>query len=149
MKQPQRSPRLIAALVLALSFAAPIPAFAAEKMVKLTMDGRPVDRAGGIAVSRGGVVYADLVDLVKSFNGLLTFQGDAVVVTINSRTATFTVGSRTMKLDLGAVVMRGQTFKRNGDVFVPLDAFVTRLAGAKLKVDGAQTRADIAVTAVP
>ena len=141
--------RVLASLAFALAFTAPLPAFAADKAVTLTLDGRPVDRNGGIAVNRGGVIYADIVDLVKSFNGLLTFQGEAVVVSIGNKTATFTVGSRTMKLDQGSVVMRGATFKRNGDIMVPLDAFITRLAGAKLKVDATQTHADIAVNSNP
>ena len=141
--------RAIAASACVLAFSAPLPAFAADRTVALTLDGRPVDRNGGSAVLHGGVVYGDVVNLVKSFNGLLTFQGDAVVVSIGNRTARFTVGSRTMKLDGVAVTMRGATFKRGGDIMVPLDAFVTRLAGAKLKVDAAQTHADIAVNANP
>jgi hypothetical protein len=143
--------RLAAALALAatlLAAAAP-PALAADHDVKLTLDGRPVDRAGGVAVARNGVVYADIVPLVKSFNGLLTFQGNAVVVSIGNSVGTFTVGSRTAKIDQGSVTMRGPVFKRNGDIYVPLDAFITRLAKAKLAVNPAQTQADITVNANP
>jgi len=40
--------RLAAAFILALALAgSTIPAFAADRAVKLTLDGRPVDRAGG------------------------------------------------------------------------------------------------------
>lgn len=124
-------------------------AFAADKAVKLTLDGRPVDRAGGVAVLHGGVVYADVVPLVKSFDGLLTFQGNAVVVTINGVTGRFTEGSRTVLVNDGAVTMPGQTFKLNGDIYVPLDIFVTKIAKARLRTNPARTIADIYVNANP
>jgi hypothetical protein len=135
-------------LVVALAAAA-APARAADRMVKLTLDGRPVDRAGGVAVAHNGVVYADVVPLVKSFDGLLTFQGNAVVVTIHGVTGRFTDGSRTALVNDGAVTMRGQTFKRNGDWYIPLETFITQVAKAKLKVNAAQTQADITVNASP
>ena len=143
--------RLVAALaiVAALLAAGAPPAVAADRDVKLTLDGRPVDRAGGVAISRGGVVYADVVPLVKSFNGLLTFQGNAVVVSIGNSVGRFTVGSRSAKIDQGSLTMAGQVFKRNGDIYIPLDTFVTRLAKAKLQVNPAQTQADITVNASP
>ena len=85
--------RFPAAIILALILAgSSFPAFAADRAVKLTLDGRPVDRAGGVALVRNGVVYADVVALVKSFDGLLTFQGNAVVVSIGNSGGTFTVG---------------------------------------------------------
>jgi hypothetical protein len=151
MTRLPRPQRVLAALTLgaALLAAAAPPAVAADHNVTLTLDGRPVDRIGGVALSRNGVVYADVVPLVKSFNGLLTFQGNAVVVSIGNSVATFTIGSRTAKIDQGSVVMRGPVFKRNGDIYVPLDTFVTRLAKAKLAVNPAQTQADIAVNASP
>ena len=151
MKRLPRPRRVLAALALAASLlaAAAPPVLAADRDVKLTLDGRPVDRAGGVALVRNGVVYADVVPLVKSFDGLLTFQGNAVVVSIGNSVATFTVGSRTAKIDQGSVVMRGPVFKRNGDIYVPLDTFITRLAKAKLAVNPAQTQADITVNASP
>jgi hypothetical protein len=138
---------LLCALVLALG--ANAPASAADKIVKLTLDGRPVDRAGGVAVARGGIVYANLVDLVKSFDGLITFHGSGAEVTVNAVTATFTVGSRTAQINQGALTMPGQTFLRNGDLYVPLDFFVTQVARAKVMIDPARTRADIRVNANP
>lgn len=142
--------RFTAAFVLALALAgSSIPAFAADRAVKLTLDGRPVDRAGGVALVRNGVVYADLVDLVKSFDGLLTFQGNAVEVSIGTTVARFTVGSRTMMIDQGAIAMPGQTFKLNGDVYVPLNTFVVQVAHAKLRVDPTQSHADIFVNSNP
>jgi hypothetical protein len=142
--------RLLAALSVAATLLfAGVPTFAADRPVKLTLDGRPVDRAGGIAVLRNGIVFADVVPLVKSFDGLLTFQGNAVVVTINGVTARFTDGSRTAMINQGSVQMRGQVFRSNGDFYVPLDTFVTRVAKAKLTLNATQTVADIYVNANP
>jgi hypothetical protein len=138
--------KLLTALALGIALVAPTTSvLAADREVKLTLDGRAVDRAGGVALVRNGVVYADVVPLVKSFDGLLTFQGNAVVVTIHGITGRFTDGSRTALIGDGAVTMRGQTFKRNGDWYVPLDTFITQIAKAKVRVNAAQTQADISV----
>jgi len=139
--------RLVATLVLVLTMLA--PAGASDTTVRLTLDGRPVDRMGGSAVLHAGIVYGDVVDLVKSFDGVLTFQGPALVVTVNGTTATFTAGSRTAKIGLGSIVMRGPAFLRNGDLFVPLETFITRVANAKLRVSPDKMRADIYVNANP
>jgi len=140
--------KLLTALALGIALLAPgMSALAADRDVKLTLDGRAVDRAGGVAVVRHGVVYADVVPLVKSFDGLLTFQGNAVVVTIRGVTGRFTDGSRTALINDGAVTMRGQTFKRNGDWYVPLETFITQIAKAKVRVNAAQTQADISANA--
>lgn len=139
--------RLLAAFALALALA-PVPA-AADTIVRLTLDGRPVDRSGGSAVLHNGIVYADVVDLVRSFNGILTFQGQALVVTVNGVTATFTAGSRTAKVADGSVVMRGPAYVRNGDLFVPLEMFITRVANARVRISPDKTHADISVNANP
>ena len=122
-------------------------ALAADQIVHLTLDGRPVDRAGGVAMRHHGIVYADLRDLVRAFNGLVTYQGQKSVVSVGTHVATFTLGSRTMLLDQGALMMKGQPFVRNGDVYVPLDAFVRNLARARVTYSGAN--ADIRVNANP
>ncbi|MDB5039947.1 MAG: hypothetical protein JWN27_673 [Candidatus Eremiobacteraeota bacterium] len=135
--------RILAALVLAVAVTA--PALAADRVVRLTIDGRPVDRNGGSAVLHNGIVYADVIDLVKSFNGLVTFQGPALVVTISGVTATFTTGSRTAKVGDGSVVMRGAAFLREREMFVPLDTFVNRLTTAKVRLNRDRSQADILV----
>ena len=139
--------RLLAALV--LGFAITAPAFAADREVKLTLDGRPVDSRGGIALERAGVIYANLVPLVKTFDGLLTLQGNAITVSVGGTTARFTEGSRTALVKNDAVTMRGPAFKHNGDLFVPLETFVTRVANASLRVDPSKTHADIHVNLDP
>jgi Copper amine oxidase N-terminal domain len=139
--------RLAAASLLALALGA--SALARDTAVKLTLDGRPVDREGGIALEHQGVVYADVVDLVKAFDGLLTFHGKTVVVTLSGTTAAFTAGSRTARLGLGAVTMRGRAFERKGDLYVPLDFFVTQVAHARVRIDKSFAHADIFVNANP
>ena len=139
--------RVLAALAFASLLSA--PAVASDHIVKLTLDGRPVDRSGGSAVLHNGIVYADVVDLVRSFNGILTFQGQALVVTVNGVTATFTAGSRTAKVADGSVVMRGPAYVRNGDLFVPLEMFITRVANARVRISPDKTHADISVNANP
>jgi hypothetical protein len=148
-RSPYRGLAAALALACAVAAAPPLPAAAADTPVKLTLDGRPVDRNGKTAMKRNGVIYGNVVDLVKSFNGLLTFQGNAVVVTINGINARFTEGSRTVLINQGAVTMPGQTIKVNGDFYVPLEIFITQVAKAKLKTNAAKTQADIAVNANP
>ncbi len=122
--------RILAAIVLGVALTG--PALAADRVLRLTIDGRPVDRNG-------------VIDLVKSFNGLVTFQGPALVVTISGVTATFTNGSRTAKVGQGAVMMRGPAILREREMFVPLDTFVTRLTNAKVRLSRDRTQADILV----
>jgi len=136
-----------AIVALALSLTAPAPA--ADAIVHLSFDGRPVDRGGGIAVNRGGVIYADVVDLSKAFDGLLTVHGRSVVVTVKSTTATFTEGSRQATVQRTPLALRGVPFRRNGDLYVPLGAFVQRVAGARLRFDARHRRALIQVNANP
>jgi hypothetical protein len=139
--------RVLAVLAFAAMLSA--PAVAADHIVKLTLDGRPVDRSGGSAVLHNGIVYADAVDLVRSFDGVLTFQGKALVVTVNGVTATFTAGSRTARVANGSTVMPGPAFVRNGDLFVPLELFITRVANARVRISADKTRANISVNANP
>ncbi|HTJ24546.1 MAG TPA: stalk domain-containing protein [Candidatus Limnocylindria bacterium] len=139
--------RLLAALLLAVCLGA--PALAKDSPVVVTLDGRPVDRHGGVAVARLGVVYGDVVDLVQAFDGVLTFHRNAVLVTIKGTTARFTVGSRTALIDQGSVVTSGAAFRRNGDIYVPLTFFVTRVAGAQVRIDKALAHARIYVNANP
>ncbi len=140
--------KLVAGLTLSLALiAALMPARATDSTVTLTLDGRAVDSRGASAMKHGGVVYGNVVNLVKSFDGLLTFQGNAVVVTIHGVTGRFTEGSRTALINQGAVTMAGRAFKYNGDFYVPLETFVTRIAKAKLRLNPKQTQADIVVNA--
>jgi hypothetical protein len=140
--------RALAALLLGLALVAPA-AGANESIVHVTFDGRPLDRAGGIAVARGGVVYADVVDLSKAFDGLLTMHGSSAIVSVNATTATFTARRAVAEVQSAPLALRGAPFYRHGDLYVPLDAFVLRVAGARLRVDVPHARAAIYVNANP
>jgi len=137
--------RLVAALAAVLLTVA--PALAKDQLVKLTMDGRPVDRRGGIALLHDGVVYADSVDLVKTFDGLVTFAGTSERIEIKGHVGTFTAGMRGATVDQDHVMLPGAPFLRNGDLYVPLEFFITRIASASVRFGPG--RADIRVNSNP
>ena len=45
--------------------------------------------------------------------------------------------------------MPGPAFVRNGDLFVPLELFITRVANARVRISADKTRANIYVNANP
>jgi hypothetical protein len=132
----------LVAVVLALA-----PALAKDQLVKLTLDGRPVDRVGGIALLHDGLVYADSVDLVKTFDGLVVFAGTSERIEIRGHVGTFTAGMRGATVDQVRVLLPGAPFVRNGDLYVPLEFFITRIASAHVRFTPG--RADIRVNANP
>jgi len=136
---------LVAAFV-AVAFAL-APALATDHLVTLTMDGRPVDRAGGIAIVHDGLVYADAVELVKTFDGLVTFAGKSESIEIRGHVGRFTAGTRGASVDRVRVVLPGAPFVRNGDLYVPLEFFITRIASARVRFSPGH--ADIRVNANP
>jgi hypothetical protein len=124
-------------------------ASAADSFIELTLDCRPVDRHGGVAVERRGLVFADAIDLTKSFDGFVTVRrGGGATITIGPNTGTFTPGSPRATINEKAVVLPGAPFTRNGDLFVPLEAFITRIAGAKVHFNPTRRHADIRVKVV-
>jgi hypothetical protein len=138
---------LSVAVAAALVFAGSSAARAADAPVHLTLDGRPVDRTGGIAVMHNGVVLADVVDLTKAFDGLLTFPDRrSVTVTINGTTVRFRVGTITAVANDKPFRMRAAPIMHNGDIFVPLQTFAT-LGGATVNLT--KGRADIRISVNP
>jgi len=137
--------RLVIALAAVLLTLA--PALAKDHLVKLTMDGRAVDRIGGIALLHDGVVYADSIDLVKTFDGLVTFSGNSLKIEIRSHVGTFTAGKRRATVDGAPVMLPGAPFLRNGDLYVPLDYFIRHIAGARVRFSPG--RADVLVNMNP
>ena len=130
----------------ALSFTA--RASAADSAVELTLEGRPVDRNGGVAVLHHGLVYADVVDLTRCFDGFITLvRGGAATVTIGPNTGTFVPGSRTATINATAVVLPDAPFQLNGELFVPLEPFISWVAGADVQLSGTRRHADIRVPA--
>ena len=138
----------LAALALLLCTTA-LPAFAADGVVHLTLDGRPVDKHGGIAVMHGGTVFVDAVDMTKTFNGLISMRtGGSATITIQGSTGAFVPGSTTTVVN-GVKARIPAPFMRGGDLFIPLNFFITRLTRAKVRIDAARRRADILVNASP
>lgn len=143
--------RTIAALAAMLALAVvPVASLAKDHLVALTLDGRPVDRAGGNAVWRAGVVYADTVDITKSFNGLYSFQkGGGAIITIGANTGTFQPATLRASINKTALTMPGKPFVRDGEIYVPLDFFIRHMTDAKVQINAAKTHADIRVNANP
>jgi hypothetical protein len=137
--------RLAAALAAVLLTSA--PALAKDHLVTLTMDGRPVDRVRGIALLHDGVVYADSIDLVKTFEGLVTFGGNSERIVIKNHIGTFTSGTHNAVVDGKRVVLPGAPFMRAGDLYVPLEFFIARIASARVRF--APGQADIRVNLNP
>ncbi len=135
-------------MTLSATASAPVSA-ADDPLVKLTLDGRPVDRSSGSAVLHGGIVYGDVEDLVRSFDGILTFQRDTITVTINAVTAKFTQGSSTVTLGTASVAMAGPIIVRDGENFVPLEFFITRVCAARVRISPDKTSANIYVNSNP
>lgn len=122
-----------------------IPAFAADGVVHLTLDGRPVDKHGGIAVTHAGTVFVDAIDMTKTFNGLVLLRsGGSATITIQGNTGAFVPGSPVAIVN-GVKARIAAPFMRGGDLFIPLNFFITRLTHAKVRIDAARRRADILV----
>jgi len=128
-----------AALACYLSVAVPFPAAASDVPYGVRLDGRRLDVAGQSGLLHDGVVYVDVVRIVKGFDGLLTFApGGVVRVTIGIRTLDFRVGRRTAVLDGKMEVhFRGAPFVLRGVTYVPLGP-VAKLGTARLRIDPAR-----------
>jgi hypothetical protein len=132
------------AVAAALSLTARAPA--ADSIVDLTLEGRPVDRERGVAVMHDGFVFADAIDLTRCFDGFITLlRGGAATVTIGPNTGTFTPGSPRATINTASVALPGAPFKRNGELFVPLEIFISRVAGAQVRLSRVHRSADIRV----
>jgi hypothetical protein len=118
----------------------------ADAPVVLTFDGRPLDRHPGAALLHNGVVYADVVDLTRALDGVLSFPTRrSVEILVDGNVGTFTVGRPVMALNRGSAKIDGAPFVHDGDIYVPLRAFVVRLAQRRVTANAAHTRADIQV----
>jgi hypothetical protein len=107
-------------------------ASAATERVKLTVDGRPLSAKPDVALSRGGAVYANVVELTRAFGGFLTFQPHGVVkVTMRGTNFTFAPG-------------KGGAFEWSGDLYVPLSAITGAKTGITMQRLSAH-RADLHV----
>jgi hypothetical protein len=135
-----------AGLLVAAALSVTARASAADAIVDLTLEGRPVDRAPGVAVEHHGFVFADAIDLTRCFDGLITLlPNGAATITIGPNTGTFAPGSLRATVNAVGFALPAAPFVRNGDLFVPLEPFVARIAGATVRLSRVHHRADIRV----
>jgi hypothetical protein len=117
---------------------------AADRPYAILLDGRPLSDnpkdSGGLF--HDGVVFIDAVKATKAFSGLLTFAnaGRTVRISIAQRTAVFTKGRLSARLDAGSLKLSGAPFIYNGDLYVPLTA-VAKLARSTASIDRASATA--------
>jgi hypothetical protein len=135
-----------AGLLVAVALSVTARASAADAIVDLTLEGRPVDRERGVAVEHHGFVFADAIDLTRCFDGLITLlPNGAATITIGPNTGTFGPGSLHATVNAVDVALPSAPFTRNGDLFVPLEPFVARVVGAEVSLRRVHHRADIRV----
>ncbi|MBC5809819.1 MAG: hypothetical protein GIW95_03045 [Candidatus Eremiobacteraeota bacterium] len=136
----KRSLAVLAVTLFAVSLGYARPAVAADAVYTLTIDGRPLTPPGKPtgALSHGGVVYVDVVQITKAFSGLLTFGsgGSTVTVSVGHKTATFIAGKTTADFGGTTKALSGKPFVIDGDLFVPLSA-VAALTNSKFSISPA------------
>jgi hypothetical protein len=127
--------RFAIASVLAVAFIAGSgTSAAADRPVRILIDGRPVVRMAALA--HGGRIYVDLVGMVRAFSGLAIFEKSTATVSIGDRVAVFTLGSSRANLDGDVIATGGKAFESNGDFYVPLNFIATAVAHARVRIGG-------------
>ncbi len=125
--------RLVA---LAISFAAlAAPALAADRTLALTIDGRPLSRSAPVALVHDGIAYANAIELVRAYGGIVSIAKSSVRVTLRAHTASFTRGSSNAILDGTKLAMPGPALREDNSIYVPLAFFVTNVTGGRVNVD--------------
>ena len=110
-------------------------AAAADSVVHLTLDGRPISSKPDVALLHGGAVFVDAVDFTKVANGLLVFEGkETVKIVVRGHTATFRAGERSARLDGKTVQLAQAPFEHNGELYIPLAAVLKGSPGTTLHV---------------
>ncbi len=138
--------RIVAFALLLTATTATLPARAADTSLALMVDGRPISKNPHVAVIHGGVPFVDLVDIVRTFNGLVVIGAGHVGASVGKHEARFARGDATAMVDGTPVAMPAVAFSANGDLFVPLAFFLTELVpGASLRVDRAAGSANVHV----
>ncbi len=146
-----RSPRTSLARIVALALLVsatmlPHATRAADSSLALTIDGRPISKNPHTALIRGGLPFVDLIDIVRTFNGLITIGAGHVGASVGKHEARFAVGDASATIDGAPVAMPAAAFRANGDLFVPLQFFLTELVpSATLRVDRTAGSANVHV----
>jgi hypothetical protein len=87
------------------------------------------------ALERGGVVYIDVSRATRIFDGLVTYSGDAIRLSVQHSVGDFRVGRTAARLSGVAVTLPGAPFREYRTIYVPISTVVVRLAGARLHLD--------------
>ena len=139
----QRLKTLCYAVAFALLLAAPAgAAHMAKSTVTLTLDSRPVAKKGVVAMQRGAVVFADVIALNKTFNGLMSISGKTYRTIIRGHSVAFTANSRVAVFQGKKTMLPAAPFRYNNSLYVPLAAF-GRGIGTAVHFNKAQMTADI------
>ncbi len=135
---------LFCALALAFS-AAPVLA-AADTPYTLQLNARGIEPSPTpAALERSGVVYIDVTRATRIFDGLVSFSGDAVRLSIQHSVGDFHVGRGTARINGKQVTLPGAPFREYGTIYLPITTVVIRLGGARLHLDGKTHLAQILV----
>lgn len=87
------------------------------------------------ALERNGVVYIDVARATRIFDGLVTYSGDSVRLSIQHSVGDFHIGRPSARLSGATVTLPGPPFREYRTVYVPISTVVVRLAGARLRLD--------------
>jgi len=142
MKRFSTPPFALAAVTAASLACAPVMTRAADAPLALTVDGRPVSRSATVAIVHRNVPYVNVVEIVRTFNGLVSLHGDSVTVTVRGREATFRANDLRATVGGTSVAMPGRALLIEREFYVPLAFFVAQMApSATLRVDRTAMRA--------
>jgi hypothetical protein len=87
------------------------------------------------ALERGGVVYIDVARATRIFDGLVTYSGDSVRLSIQHSVGDFHIGRPAARLSGVTVSLPGAPFREYRTIYLPISTVVVRLAGARLRLD--------------
>lgn len=135
---------------LAISFALLAgPAVAADRTLALTIDGRPLSRSGPVALVHDGIAYANAIELVRAYGGIVSIAKGSLRATLRTHTASFARGSSIAIVDGSKLAMPGPALREDGTIYVPLAFFVMKVSGGRVNVDLDAHTARITLAAEP
>lgn len=137
--------RIVASAILCAALAR--PAFAADRKLSVTLDGRPFSRNGAVALVHDGIAYANVVELVRAYGGVVSLAPGSVRVTVRAHEARFVRGDASASVDRVRRTMPGPAILEGDVLFLPLAFFVTTVADGRVAVDLAAGTANIVVGA--
>jgi hypothetical protein len=125
---------LFAGFTLALGFASAFAAADVPYTLELNARGMLPSKTPD-ALERSGVVFIDAARATRIFDGLVTYSGDALHLTIQHASGDFHVGRTAARVSGAQVTLPGAPFRAYGTIYLPISTVVVRLAGARLRLD--------------